>query len=279
MMLHVRAATGDQVRDPAVTVVMPALNAARTIGRSLDSVRAQGRNDVEVVVVDGGSTDGTIDLLRARPDVRWISESDAGLSDAFNKGAAMARAPVLGWLNADDAYLPGALDRVVTTFGQNPDSEWLVGRCVIVDGEGRRVRDPVTRYKNALLARYSYRLHLPQNFVPAPSTFFRRDVFLGLGGMDEALRYSMDYDLYLRLGRRTSPVLLPHPLAEFTMAEGTLSMTGFHRQFREHQQVARRHKNGHHVAYAANVAMSRAIVLTYRAMQISRAARRRHPAG
>ena len=252
---------------PVLSVVMPALNAASTIERSLDSIRAQGRDDVEVLVVDGGSTDGTVDLLRARPDVRWTSGPDGGLSDAFNKGAALATAPVLGWLNADDTYLPGALDRVVRAFSEDPELRWLVGQGLIVDGGGREVRGPVTAYKNALLARYSHSLHLTQNFVPAPATFFRRDDFHEVGGMDVGLRYSMDYDLYLRLGRRSRPALVPVPLAAFTMAPGTLSMTGFERQFREHQQVARRYRADSPAAYGVNVVMSRAIVLTYRAMR------------
>lgn len=252
---------------PAVSVVMPALNAKATIERSLDSIRAQARDDVEVVVVDGGSDDGTVDVLRGRPDVRWISEPDRGLSDAYNKGAALATGRVLGWLNADDTYLPGALDLVVEAFSTQPQLEWLVGQCVIVDQHSSRIRGPITTYKNLLLARYSHSLHLTQNFVPAPATFFRRDVFHSVGGMDLGLRYSMDYDLYLRLGRRSRPLLLPVPLASFTMAEGTLSMTGFERQFREHQQVARRYRSDNRPAYALNVVMSRAIVHAYRAMR------------
>lgn len=252
---------------PAVSIVMPALNARATIGRSLDSIRSQARDDVEVVVVDGGSDDGTLDVLRGRSDVRWISKPDRGLSDAYNKGAALATGRVLGWLNADDTYLPGALDLVVEEFSTQPQLEWLVGQCVIVDQDGCDIRAPVTTYKNLLLARYSHSLHLTQNFVPAPATFFRRDVFHSVGGMDLALRYSMDYDLYLRLGRRSRPLLLPVPLASFTMAEGTLSMTGFERQFREHQQVARRYRSDNRAAYALNVVTSRAIVYAYRAMR------------
>ena len=114
--------------EPSLTVVMPSYNAASTIVRSLDSIRSQGRDDVEVVVVDGGSIDGTVEILRGRPDVRWVSEPDRGLSDAYNKGAAMARGPVLGWLNADDTYLPGALDAVVGAFATRPDLVWLTGR-------------------------------------------------------------------------------------------------------------------------------------------------------
>ena len=257
-----------------MTVVMPAFNAAATIERSLDSVRAQSRDDVEVVVVDGGSTDGTVDILRGRDDARFVSEPDRGLSDAFNKGAALAHGPVLGWLNADDVYLPGALDAVLAAFSFEPELQWLIGRCLIVDGDGREIRGGVSAYKDLLLRRYSQRLHLTHNFVPAPSTFFRRDAFAGVGGMDVGLRYSMDYDLYLRLGRRSAPTVLDRPLAAFTMTEGTLSMSGFREQFAEHREVARRYRMDAPSSYAANVVLSRLIIVTYAAMQRTRAARR-----
>jgi glycosyltransferase involved in cell wall biosynthesis len=257
---------------PVLSIVMPSYNAAATIERSLDSIRAQGREDVEVVVVDGGSADGTVEILTSRPDVRWVSEPDDGLSDAFNKGAALARGRLLGWLNADDTYLPGALDRVIEAFADGP-AEWVAGRCLIVDGDGQEIRRPVTAYKNALLARYTFGLHLTQNFVPAPSTFFTKQIFDRVGGMDTGLRYSMDYDLYLRFGRCARPVVLPVPLATFTMAEGTLSMSGFEQQFAEHQQVARRYRAGAPIAYGTNIVMSRAIVVAYRTMRLARRSR------
>lgn len=246
---------------------MPCLNAVTTIERALDSIQAQDRDDVEVVVVDGSSTDGTVELLRGRDDVRWVSEPDDGLSDAYNKGARLAEGQLLGWLNADDFYLPGALDTVMERAFGDEQLQWITAQCIIVDAAGREIRRPVTRYKNALLRRYSHALHLTQNFVSAPATFFRRDAFLAAGGMDLTLRYSMDYDLYLKLGRRSRPLIIHAPLAAFTMAEGTLSMSGFERQFVEHQQVARRYRADAPVAYAANVLTSRGIVLTYRGMR------------
>src|SRR3712207_1791708 len=104
------------------SIVTPCLNAEATIGQTLRSVAAQGVDALEHVVVDGGSTDGTLDILRAAGGpVLSVSEPDRGLSDAMNKGVAMARNDVIGWLNADDVYLPGALGRVQQAFAERPD--------------------------------------------------------------------------------------------------------------------------------------------------------------
>jgi glycosyltransferase involved in cell wall biosynthesis len=253
---------------PSFTIVTPCLNGAATLSSTLESVRDQGYGgEVEHVVVDGGSTDGTLDILSSAPDVRYISEPDSGLSDAVNKGIHMAHNDVVGWLNADDVYLPGALGRVGKALADRPDALWATGPCLIIDADGREIRRFVTGYKSFLLRRYSFRMHLVQNFVPAPSTFVRKEAFDRVGEFDERFKYSMDYDLWLRLGRIGPPLVLDAPLAAFRMAEGSLSMTGFERQFAEHTQNAREHGDGHRVAVAANALASRAIVATYRGMR------------
>ncbi len=250
------------------SVVTPCLNAEATIAETLASVRAQAVDGVEHVVVDGGSTDGTLDILRARGDgVRFVSEPDRGLSDAMNKGIAMARNDVVGWLNADDVYLPGALERVRGAFDARPDALWATGRCLIIDGEGNEIRRGITRYKDLLLRNWSFPLFLTQNFVSSPATFVRREAFDVVGGFEERFRYSMDYDVWLKLGRRSAPIVIDEPLACFRMMEGTLSMSGFEGQFAEHLQNAREHGDGHRVAVAVNAAMSKGIVAAYHGMR------------
>ena len=256
---------------PSLTIVTPCLNSAATLPEALESVRSQGLGDlVEHVVVDGGSRDGTAELLRDADGVDWVSEPDRGLSDAMNKGVARAQGEWIGWLNADDYYLPGALERVRAAAAASPDAVWLTAPCLIVDADGREIRRGVTRYKRFFLRHYGRRSLLVQNYVAAPSTFVRRSALLEAGGFDERFRYSMDYDLWLRLALVADPVVLDEPLTAFRMAGESLSMTGFQRQFEEHTQNAREHGAGHRFAVAANVAVSRLIVLAYRAMRMAR---------
>ena len=96
-----------------ISIITASFNAAATIRDCLESVKGQTHGDVEHIVVDGGSTDGTIEILKSNPQLRWISEADTGQSHALNKGFAMARGEIIGWLNADDTYTPGAVSTAV----------------------------------------------------------------------------------------------------------------------------------------------------------------------
>jgi glycosyltransferase involved in cell wall biosynthesis len=258
------------LQPPRITVVTPSLNGAGTLEECLASVRRQGYPHVEHVVVDGGSTDGTVDLLEAAEGVRFISEPDDGRPDAVNKGVGMATGEVIGFLNGDDRYEPGALAAVAEAFAADPDVMWVTGYCRVIDGKGREIRRPVTRYKNFLLRRFSFPLYLTQNFVSDPATFVRRAALDAVGPLDNRYRISHDYDLWLRVARHWRPVVLERYIANFRMVEGTLSMSGFERQFREHEEVARLRGQGHRVPLIANAVMSRVIVAVYKVMRLGR---------
>jgi glycosyltransferase involved in cell wall biosynthesis len=259
---------------PLISVVTPSFNAAATIEETLRSVREQDYAHVEHVVVDGGSTDRTVEILERAPGVRFVSEPDRGLSHAMNKGVVMARGAIVGWLNADDVYLPGALSAVAAGFEARPEAEWATGRCLIIDGGGREIRRGATAYKNFFLRRYSRSLYLTQNFISAPATFARREAYLR-HPFREDYAMSMDYDVFLQLAQAGDPIVLDRDLACFRMMEGTLSMSSFERQFAEHAEQARAHGAGHPVPVAINQAVSRLIVLVYRALRALRAARSR----
>ena len=257
----------DQSALPKISIVTAVLNRVGSIDRTLASVREQGYPNVEHVVVDGGSTDGTVEVLERAEGIRWISEPDEGLADAMNKGIAMANGQWIGWLNSDDYYLPGTLQAVADAAAERADARWITGRCRIIDAADEEIRPTITAYKNWLLRRYSFPLYLTQNFISCPSTFVRKDAYGAVGPMDPRYHVSMDYDVFLRIARRWDPVILDRELAVFRMVEGTLSMDGFERQFAEHAEQARRHGDGHPVPVAANQLISRGIVLVYKLLR------------
>lgn len=255
---------------PSISVITPCLDAAATIEEALESVCAQGYSRLEHVVVDGGSTDGTLEILERSEGVRYVSEPDGGRVDAVNKGVAMTSGDVIAWLNADDRYHPGTLRAVGEAFAADPAAMWVTGYCDIVDGDGEEIRHAVTAYKNALLRHWSFPLYLTQNFVSDPATFVRRTALEQAGPLDPRYRISHDYDLWLRVARHHRPVVLRRTLSSFRMTAGTQSMEGFERQFREHAEAARVHGAGHPLPVAVNRVTSRAIVLVYRALRALR---------
>ena len=154
-----------------ISIITPSFNQRAFLTRTAESILSQtGDFELEWIVVDAASTDGTVELLHSLGDPRltFSSEPDRGQSHAINKGLAVAGGEVVAWLNADDLYAPGALASVVAAFNAHPTSNWLVGRCQIIDEHDRLIRPAIARYKESRLARYSFRKLLRENFIPSP---------------------------------------------------------------------------------------------------------------
>jgi glycosyltransferase involved in cell wall biosynthesis len=209
-----------------ISIVTPSFNGRAYLEQAARSVLSQqGAFDLEWIVVDGGSTDGTVEFLRSIRDdrVRWSSEADRGQSHAINKGLALAGGDVVAWLNTDDLYAPGALAAAADAFQRHPAAQWLAGRYEIIDADGAVIRPAVARYKERSLRRYSYRALLRENFVSQPAVFWRREFGRRVGPLDESLHYTMDYDLWLRMGREVAPLRVDRVLAQFRLHGGSKS--------------------------------------------------------
>lgn len=181
--------------EPTVSVIMPSLNQARFLPTALESVLGQDLPGVEVFVADGGSTDGSEQILRSHGDrVRYVHESDLGQSHAVNKGLSATTAPVVGWLNSDDLYLPGALSRVWQVFQGRPEVDIVYGQADHVDADGQTIGPyPTHPFDAGRLRR--------ECFLCQPATFFRRRLIDRVGPLNEANHLCMDYELWLRAAR------------------------------------------------------------------------------
>jgi CTP:molybdopterin cytidylyltransferase MocA len=183
---------------PAIAVVTPSFQQARFLEATIRSVLLQGYPELAYVVVDGGSTDGSVEILRRyeRWLSSWTSEPDRGQSHAINKGLAAVDAEIAGWLNSDDRLLPGALHAVARAAREDPAAVAWIGATRAVDAEGKVVYPRVAprQLRRDALADWGHAGHVPQ-----PSCFFSRGAAARVGLLDERYHYTMDVDLWLRL--------------------------------------------------------------------------------
>ncbi|HKQ37605.1 MAG TPA: glycosyltransferase family 2 protein [Verrucomicrobiae bacterium] len=182
---------------PSISVITPTFNSARTLRQTLQSVREQGYSNVEHLVIDGGSTDATIEILKQAPAVKWISEKDFGIYDAVNKGILRSTGEIIGILNSDDRYRSGALLKVGEAFAMHPEWDALFGDIVYIDAEGHEIyrrREAKYDYDVLRLSRVCYISH--------PTLFVRRRVHDQLGAYrNEEYPRCADYDFILQLGK------------------------------------------------------------------------------
>ena len=220
---------------PLVSVVTPCLNALRFLPENLRSVESQDYDEIEHIVVDGGSSDGTVELLRHAEAIRWTSGPDRGQSDALNKGLTTARGEILAWLNADDYYLPHAVASAVRAFAENPDAVAVYGNVVVVDAAGRelsRAKSEPFDLDRAL----SF-----GNVIPQPAVFFRRRAFEQVGPLETSYHYAMDFDLWLRLARVGRLRYVDDYWAAFRLHPHSKTGTALKRMWREERAVSRAH--------------------------------------
>ncbi len=206
---------------PLVSVVTPSLDQAAFIEATMRSVLEQDYPRVEYLVLDGGSTDGSVAIIERYADrlAYWCSERDDGQSAAVNRGWAMARGDILAYLNSDDLYEPGALARAVRFFTEHPEVGVAYGACALFEPDGTTaVPEPPDFDLSRLLL---------GNYIAQPSTFLRRSVIEGVGALDVRLRYCMDYDLWVRAA--VAGVVLRRipgpPLARFRVWPGSKTST------------------------------------------------------
>ncbi len=250
------------------SIITPSLNQAAFIERTLQSIHCQQVDfPVEHIVIDGGSTDGTLEVLnKYSGKIRMISEPDRGMADALNKGFALCSGDIVGWLNSDDIYLPGTLQKVACWFEQHPNCLWLYGNCRIVDEHDREIRKWITAYKNRLSRKYSYERLLTENFISQPAVFIRRTALQAAGPIDPGLPAAMDYDLWLRLSKLGRPGYIDEDLACFRVHKDSISSLGYQEQFMEQYRIHMRYDQNRWLLMKHRVKIS-VIVFAYSLMK------------
>ena len=206
---------------PLVSIVTPSFNCAEFIEETILSVKNQTYPAIEHIIIDGGSTDNTLDIIRKYEgtyDMYWVSEPDEGQSDAINKGFRRAKGGILCWLNADDTYLPDAVATAVNFLDEHPDTGMVYGECHIIN------ECSVVTSRCQAKAFSLKEMLCRGNVVPQPAAFWRREVTDAVGELDTSLHYVMDFDFWLKIALRFNIVYIPQYLANFRRCPGTKSV-------------------------------------------------------
>lgn len=200
--------------DELVTIITPSYNQGKYLGETMRSVLDQDYPFIEYLVIDGGSTDNTVDVIHSFEDqlIYWCSEKDRGQTDAINKGFAKARGQILAWINSDDTYNPGAVSQAVQYLQEHPEVGVVYSDLNFIDENSRIIGKFPAAQTDLKRLRRGY-VHIPQ-----PATFFRAELWQQTGPLDPSFFFAMDYDLWVRLASVSRLQYLPGPVwANFRM--------------------------------------------------------------
>jgi glycosyltransferase involved in cell wall biosynthesis len=198
---------------PLVSIVTPSFNQVSFLEETIRSVLEQDYSNLEYIIIDGGSTDGSLEIMQkyAGRLAGWVSEPDRGQTDAINKGFARARGDILAWLNSDDRYRPGAVGEAVTFLKEHPQVGMVYGDANLVDETGNVMGKFPAAQTDYHRLRRGY-VHIPQQ-----SAFFRADLWRKVGPLDTSFYFAMDYDLWVRLAKYAPLVYYPRLWADFRL--------------------------------------------------------------
>jgi glycosyltransferase involved in cell wall biosynthesis len=192
-----------------LSVIIPSFNQAQYLEQTLLSIIDQNIGNIEIIVIDGGSTDNSVDIIKKYEKhlAYWVSEPDRGQSHAINKGFAKASGNIIAWLNSDDLYLPHTLQTVLNVFESQPEVDLLYGDVINFDEKGNE-----SNYKVVEFEPYDF---LSRISVHQPAVFWRKKILNEIGMLDESLHYVMDYDYWVRVFFNYKTLKINKPLAKF----------------------------------------------------------------
>lgn len=229
-----------------ISIITPSFNQGKFIEQTIQSVLSQNYPNLEYIVMDGGSTDETISILKKyEGKLKWFSKIDKGQSDAINKGLKMATGDIIAWINSDDYYLPGTFQKIAEIFEKDKCVKWITGDYKIIDEGGKEIHSFVRGYKKLVSYISSFTALSFANYINQPSTFWRKTLMDKVGPVNESYRYCMDYDLWLRFMKESPPYIIHRPLSAFRIHAASKGGSEYRKQFDEEITVL---KQDSHIA-------------------------------
>jgi glycosyltransferase involved in cell wall biosynthesis len=201
------------LESPLVTIVTPSFNQVSFLEATIQSVLSQDYPKIEYILVDGGSQDGSLEIIKKYADrfAYWVSEQDRGHADALNKGFSRANGKIWAWLNSDDTYYPEAVSRAVRFLVENPDVGMVYGDADLTDDQGNIIGEFAARQTDY------YRMLEGSVHIPQATTFIRASVWQQIGELDLSLFFGFDYDLWVKISKITKIKYLPQKWATFRL--------------------------------------------------------------
>lgn len=200
--------------NPTVSIITPSFNQAAFLEETMRSVLEQDYPNIEYIIMDGGSKDGSLEIIQKHAGrlAAWESKPDRGQTDAINQGFGKASGEIFAWLNSDDILLPGAVSAAVKALQANPQAGMVYGNALLINAEGKKIGDFPAAQTDLRKLRQGY-VHIPQQ-----ASFFRADLWKQVGPLDPSFYFAMDYDLWVRLAGEAPLVYLPgHTWASFRL--------------------------------------------------------------
>lgn len=230
---------------PKISIITPSYNQGHFIKETIDSVLKQNYPDLEYIVMDGGSTDTTVSVLKSYGNkVSWVSKKDKGQTDAINQGIKKSSGEIVAYLNSDDVMLPNTLHTVAEYFIHNKSAMWLTGDYFIIDANGNKIQSFVANYKKILRTFPNKHILSVANFIIQPSTFWRRSLMDNIGFFREDLHYVMDFEYWMRVIQKYPIHILPNHFSLFRIHGDSKGGALFEKQFiEEHTVVSEYVKN------------------------------------
>lgn len=181
---------------PKISIITPSYNQGQFIEETILSVLNQAYPNLEYIIMDGGSSDNSVNIIRKYEDrlAYWVSEPDKGQSDAINKGFRMATGDILAWINSDDCYAPNAFEIIVDFFEKHKGIGCVYGDIIDIDPNGK-----ILNKKKSICYDYKMLLYSARS-IPQPTSFFRKKVIENIGYLDTTLHYQMDFEFFIRMG-------------------------------------------------------------------------------
>jgi glycosyltransferase involved in cell wall biosynthesis len=216
-----------------ISIIIPSYNQGKFIEETISSILDQNYQPIELIIIDGGSTDNTVSILRKYDKFIkfWVSEKDSGQSNAINKGLKLTTGEIFAWQNSDDRYLPGAFEHINELMDQNDKIDLVFGGWNFIDVDGKII-------SNRKLNNYSLKkLQAGRKVPPQPAVFFRRSAIVKFGGINESLHQSMDYDLYLKIANKNNLFVTPRILGDFRIHQNSKTVSGKPIQIKEMQNI------------------------------------------